>query len=116
MSATKKNKSFDWEKGNTLDDKENYSPMGDVRVKGLPKLKRALHADPETRKKERDNIILNKQSKPYKAPSPKDKEKPFIVEESQSGLSDQEYEDSKVKKLIDHGKKFRGVDRFGKKK
>ncbi|MBU0506544.1 MAG: hypothetical protein ABII18_11565 [bacterium] len=116
MAAKTKKEDFEWKKGETLDDK-NYTPMGDVRVTGLPKVKRtALHADPEKRKKERDHIILSNQSKPYHEKKKLvEKDTGIIVEESQSGLSEA-YEDSRAKKLIDHGKQLRGVDRFGKKK
>lgn len=114
MSSTKK-KDFNWEKGGVLDE-ESFDPVGDVRVAGLPKLKKATHADPERRKKERDQVLLTKQSQPYQATS--DKILPgddgVIADESQSGLSEK-YESSKAKKLIEHGSKIKGLDRFGKK-
>ncbi len=115
MSAQKHKKSFDWQDGETLDDKENYSPMGDVRATGMPKLKKAVPADPVTRKKERDAKILAEQSLPLQKIRKPQKEGEIIIEESQSGLSG-DFEDSQVRKIIDHGKKLRGVDRFGKKK
>jgi hypothetical protein len=113
MSASdKKDKNFDWKQGQVLDD-DNYDPLGDVRVRGLPKLKKATHADPVKRKQEREELILSKQSKPYKSTVKKDDD--LVIEESQSGLSE-DYESTEAKKLIDQGGRFKGVDRFGKNK
>ena len=115
MSASdKKDKSFEWQQGQVLDD-DNYDPIGDVRVKGLPKLKKATHADPVKRKQEREELILTKQSKPYKNKVKEEVDDSLIFEESQSGLSE-DYESTEAKKLIDQGGRFKGLDRFGKSK
>lgn len=115
MSASdNKGKNFEWQKGQVLDD-ENYDPLGDVRVKGLPKLKKATPADPAKRKQEREELILSKQSKPYKSKVKEEVDDSLIFEESQSGLSE-EYESTEAKKLIDQGGRFKGLDRFGKNK
>lgn len=111
--SDKKDKSFDWKQGQVLDD-DDYAPLGDVRAKGLPKLKKATHADPVKRKQEREELILGKQSKPYKS-SVKKENDDLVIEESQSGLSE-DYESTEAKKLIDQGERFKGVGRFGKNK
>jgi len=113
MSSSDPKKNFDWQKGKSLDN-QDYTHIAEVRKPGQPKLKKALHADPAIRKEERDKIIMGKQSLPYKTPAPKD-DGSIVIEESQSGLSEQ-VEDSKIKKIIDRSNKIRGLDRFGKKK
>lgn len=112
-SSDKKDKNFDWKQGQVLDD-DDYAPLGDVRAKGLPKLKKATPADPVKRKQEREELILTKQSKPYKNTVRKEHDD-LVIEESQSGLSE-DYESTEAKKLIDQGGRFKGVDRFGKNK
>jgi len=112
----KNDKNFAWEEGEELNDKD-YNPLGNVRAKGAPKLKKAIHADPSKRKQERDEDIKRAQAESYK---PKIKEEieaddSLIIEESHSGITG-EYEDSQAKKLIDPGSKIKGLDRFGKKK
>jgi len=114
MSPTKENKDFEWEQGGILDEK-NTAPLGGIRSKGMPKLKDAVHADPILRKEKRDKIILDDQSKEYHPIKITEPETDIIIEESQSGLS-QDIEDTAAKKLIDTGKKLKGIDRFGKKK
>lgn len=114
MSTPREKKDFDWEEGGVIKE-EQYAPLGEVRAKGLPKLSKAVHADPKKRKEEREKLIATQQSKPYQPGLKKDtpSEGTNIVEAS--GLSD-EIENSAAKKLIDTGKKLRGVDRFGHKK
>lgn len=115
MSSTNKNnKDFDWEEGAVLDDKD-YDPVGGVRAQGLPKLNKAVHADPAKRKKQRDQTILSKQSQPYRAQKTTE-DGSIIIEETQSGLSESGIEESEAKRLIETGKKIKGLDRFGKKK
>lgn len=118
MADTKEKTDFSWENGEVLNPK-NFSPLGGVRSKGLPKLKKAVAADPILRKEERESFINNEQTKVYKSvkhvPIEDDA---LIIEESQSGLTG-DIENSEAKKLIDPGDKvrgkIRGLDRFGKK-
>jgi len=114
MSSEKNKKSFAWEKGNVIAEDE-YAPLGEVNKKGRPKLAHAVHANPVLRKKERDAVLTEQQSKPYRVPPKKEKEDSLIVEASQSGLSDS-VESSVAKKLIESGNKFKGLGRFGKRK
>lgn len=114
MPGNSDKKDFNWEAGETLDDKA-IDPVGEVRAQGLPKIKTAVHADPTKRKQERDQVILNKQSAPYQKRTTKKDDGTIIIEETHSGLVEG-LEDSKAKKLIDSGKKFRGFDRFSSKK
>lgn len=109
-------KDFAWEKGAVLDERNSKS-VKEVQSAGTPKLVKALHADPILRKEERDKIIRTDQSKPYRELSrtKQKRDETVIIEESQSGLSPH-IEDTQAKKLIEPGKKFKGVDRFGKKK
>lgn len=114
MGDTKEKTDFSWESGEVLNPK-NFSPLGGVRSKGLPKLKKAVAADPVLRKEERESFINNEQTKIYKSePHVPIEEEALIIEESQSGLSG-DIENSEAKKLIDPGNKIRGLDRFGKK-
>lgn len=113
MDESKKNKSFDWESGGVLDDK-NFSPVDDVRAKGLPKISKGTAADPEKRKQERESFLAKEQSQPYKKTIKKHDDDSIIVESSESGIS-REFEDSEVKKLIDQGNRIKGIGRFGKK-
>ncbi len=107
-------KQFSWDKGGVLDD-DNTQPINEVRRQGLSKLSKALHADPKKRKEEREEILVKVQSKPYKPKTVSPEEQRFIMEESSSGISG-DIESSAAKKLIDKGSKFKGLDRFGKKK
>jgi hypothetical protein len=113
MSSNKK-KSFNWEKGNILDEEE-YAPVGDVSKEGRPKIARAVHADPVLRKKERDIELKERQSKTYSARAKKIPDENIIAEDTGSGLLS-DTETSAAKKLIDAGGKFKGLGRFGKKK
>lgn len=106
------NPQFDWEEGKEISE-ANSQAIGNVRAKGFTKLKKAVPADPEVRKKEREEKLLSDQSRPYKVTEPQSDEE-LIIEESQSGLSE-EFENTEAKRLIDTGKKFRGVERFGNK-
>ncbi len=114
MANKKNKKDFAWEKGSVIDEDE-YAPLGEVIKKGRPKLTQAVHANPALRKKERDALLTEQQSKPYRVRPKKDKDDSIIVEESQSGLSGS-VESSAAKKLIESGNKFKGLDRFGKRK
>lgn len=113
-SEEPKNSPFNWQEGDELDDK-NYNPLGGVRAKGIPKLKKAVHADPIMRKTERDEAIKRAQNKVYRPEKRTVDDDSLIIEESHSGLTG-DYEDSAAKKIIDAGKKIKGVARFGKKK
>lgn len=112
MAPTREKEQFEWEKGSVLDE-ENTKPLGGVRARGIPKLKKAVFADPVLRKKERDQFILKEQSKSYReiAKEEKDNDQTLVIEESTSGLTG-EYKDSAAKKLIDTGKKFKGIEKF----
>lgn len=114
MSGSSDKKDINWEAGEVIDNK-SYDAVGGIRDHGLPKVNKALPADPKMRKEERDQVLLNQQSKPYQSKTTKTDDGTIIIEETQSGLKG-DLEDSKAKKLIDRGKKFRGFDRFGDKK
>lgn len=114
MSSSKTKKNFSWEKGNILDETD-YAPVGEVGQEGRPKIARAVHADPVLRKKERDIEIKEKQNKPYRVRVKKGSEEDIIVEDTGSGLLS-DIETSAAKKLIETGKKFKGLGRFGKRK
>lgn len=113
--AERKNKaSFSWESGTVLDDK-SYDAIGGIKSKGQTKISKALAVDPERRRKERDDFVLNEQVKPY-AKKPASKDEPLVIEESVSGLSS-DFEDEKARQLLDAGKntKIKGLGQFGKK-
>ena len=114
MPGTTDKKDFNWESGETLDDK-TYDALGDVKAQGLPKIKQAVHADPELRKKSRDELIQTKQTQSYQKKTVKKDDGTIVIEETHSGLLEG-LENSKAKRLIDTGKKIKGVDRFGNKK
>lgn len=122
MSSSNDKKKFEWEQGGTLDEK-NTKPLGGVRARGIPKLKKAVAADPSIRKEERESFILKEQSQSYQEIAKKEQELDgtVVIEESTSGLSG-DIEDSVAKKLIDPGKKLKGLgkfkdpEKFGKKK
>ena len=111
-----KNKKFNWTQGETLSE-DNFDPIKEVRAKGLPKLKDAVHSDPKKRKDERDTFITKSQSKSYtSSKNKKVKDDQIIAEESQSGLSESDkFKSEEAKRLIDKGSKIKGIDRFGKK-
>jgi hypothetical protein len=106
---------FLWKEGGVLNDK-NAVPLGDVRQHGLPKVNKAVAADPVVRKEEREDFLASSGSRPYPNPKkvPAKPDETIIIEESHSGVID-DVEDSEVKHLTDKGKKIRGLDRFGKK-
>lgn len=114
MSAPGEKKDFEWQEGGVIGE-EQYAPLGDVRAKGRSKLNKAVSADPKKRKEERDKVILSQQSKPYQPSAKKAPESDNTIVVEDSGLSE-EIENSAAKKLIDAGKKIRGLDRFGNKK
>jgi hypothetical protein len=112
MNDPKDKSAFDWKDGATLDE-ESYAPLGNVKAKGLPKIGKAIAADPVVRKKEREAFVAAEQQKPYVRKAAKDE--PLIIEESASGLTS-DIENSEARKLIDpKNTKFKGVERFGKK-
>lgn len=111
MSLPDKKDDFEWEEGRVLDDK-SVTPIPEVRVKGLPKISKAVHADPALRKEERDKKILENQSQPYRPQSTPQGDNEVIFEETHSGLSS-EIEKQDTERLLDKGKQFRGLDRFG---
>ena len=115
MSAPKEKTDFAWEEGCVLDDK-NTDPVPEVRAKGLPKLNQAVHADPVKRKEDRDKKILNIQSKLYQHHKNKTSDDAIIIEESQSGLSQDMDDRNEAERLIDKGNRFKGLDRFGQNK
>lgn len=114
MPSNKQKKSFSWEKGHVLDESE-YAPVGDVSKEGRPKIARAVHADPVLRKKERDIEIRERQNKTYRVHVKKGPDENIIVEDTGSGLLS-DAETSAAKKLIETGKKIKGLGRFGKRK
>ena len=113
MEDSKDKNNFKWDPGASLDD-SNFSPVGNVRSAGLPKISKSTAVDPEKRKQERESFLAKEQSQPYKQTIKKLKDDSIIVESSESGLS-RDFEDSEMKKLIDQGNKMKGIDRFGKK-
>ncbi|MBF0105094.1 MAG: hypothetical protein HQM16_07170 [Deltaproteobacteria bacterium] len=111
MSFPEKKNDFQWEEGQVLDNKD-VAPVHEVRSKGLPKLSKAVHADPVKRKEERDKAILNTQSRVYSSKTRKQKDNDIIIEETHSGLS-ANIEKDDTKRLMDKGQRIRGLDRFG---
>lgn len=109
-------KKFEWETGNRLSDDE-VVPLGNVRSKGLPKLGKAPHADPQKRKAETAERLTTEQKIPYKKTVERHREeKPeeFFREESVSGVTGGD-EDEAKRLVKQDNKKFKGVNRFGKK-
>lgn len=103
---------FEWKEGQTLDD-AIFSPLGDIRGHGLPKINKAIAKDPSVRKQERERFLAGQQSQPYKTKT-QDKDEQIIIEGKASDLSG-EFEDSEVKRLTDKGNQNKGFNRFGKK-
>lgn len=109
-----KEQGFSWEKGQVIND-ANSDHVAPVRAKGLTKIKDAVAADPVQRKKQREDVLKTQKAKTYKSQADEHvvEDESVISEGSQSGLSS-DVEESVAKKLIDHNRNFRGVDRFGK--
>ncbi|OVE81963.1 hypothetical protein BVY03_01555 [bacterium K02(2017)] len=114
MTISGEEDDFEWEEGKVLDD-DIVASVPEVRAKGLPKLNKAVHADPVVRKKERDEKIIRTQSKPYRAKKTNIEPEDLLIEESQSGIS-ADVEVSEVKRLLDKGKNFKGLDYFSDRK
>lgn len=117
-----KEKNFTWKEGEVLNEK-NADALGGIRQYGLPKIKKSIAADPDKRKKDRDDYLEKKQSQTYKGSDNStlgEQKKKFddgiIAEDTGSVFSDSDkFEESEVKKLTDKGKKIKGIDRFRKK-
>lgn len=114
MTEPNNKKDFSWEKGEVLGD-NNSTPVAEVRRHGMAKIVKALHADPKKRKEEREEHLVVQQSKPYKSKTKTPDDEKFIVEEDSSGIAD-DGDNSAARRLIDAGRKIKGLDRFGKRK
>jgi hypothetical protein len=115
MTDFPKKNDFEWKEGETLDD-ATFSPLGDIRAHGLPKINKAIANDPATRKQEREKLLVEKQSQPYKNQIEKKKDEDFVMDESASGISDlSDKKEQEAKRLIEKGNQSKGFDRFGKK-
>lgn len=117
MSNPQDKKPFHWENGDTLD-ADAGDAVEEVRRKGLPKISKAVHADPAARKENRDRFLKEKQAQPYSKTSSEEidfHDDSVIAEETHSGLS-QDFEKSDVKRLIDKGQPLRRAGLFGNRK
>lgn len=105
MGSTKGKKVvFKWEAGESLGPKE-YEPVYEVREAGFSKLANGLYADPQLRKEERKKKL----TRPLRA-----KETKFLIEESESGLTN-DYIPSDAARLIQKDSKgIKGIIRFSK--
>lgn len=121
MSSDNK-KTFDWEEGAVLDDK-NSKPLGGVRVKGMQKIEQSPLADPKERALARKEVLSQAQSQNYKEhiqarrSQEHAEETSLIIEESHSGVNE-DFEPSEAKKIFDSDAdkehQFQGIGRrFG---
>lgn len=112
MSDTPKKPVFEWKEGETLTEKD-FSPLGDIRAHGLPKINKALAQDPKRRKEERERYLAQTQSQPYKN-AKTDLPDNLIVEEEVSGLSGKFDDGDEYKRLTGQdAPNKRTFNRFG---
>lgn len=95
---------FKWEAGESLSPEE-YEPVVEVRQAGFSKLANGLYADPHLRKEERKKKL----TRPLRT-----KKSEFLMEESESGLTN-DYIPSDAARLIQKDSKgIKGILRFSK--
>jgi hypothetical protein len=104
MSSSKKKSDFSWKSGQAIKSEE-YDALGNVRSVGFSKLADALHVDPELRKQKRLSKLKGKNSTASR-------KEDLVIDESNSGISENYTPSDDNSRLIGKPDQFKGFDRF----